>query len=389
MGKILHLIPDEKVTDNVIENFSSVTSNNIFFILEYSESKKYSKIIHENVIRGNECFFISKNIDAEVDTIIVHGLNNVFAKLILEVDLKIKIAWIAWGFDIYNLPKIMDKLYAPQSRLYLNKSDPKHSVITYVKKNKFLRKIYYKKIKKTDDYYTIYEKAHSRIDFFCSFIYEDFELFSRHYQNKLLFQEIGYFSISQYLVGQNDLRINIKARNVLVGNSNSLENNHLDVFKILSKNAFLGDVIVPLSYGKADFYKETVLLEGKSLLKEKFHSLLDFMDRSAYLNILSDCSTAVFYHYRQQAMGNILALLYMGVRVYFSEKNPVFHYLKRIGIVVFNFDTDFEYYSNSILDVESQNINRAILDTLFHEDVIKRQHINLIDILNNVHKSGD
>lgn len=387
MGKILHLIPDEKVTDNIIENYSLDDGNTVFFILEYENRKKYTQIVQKNVIRGDQTLFDEKNIDSEVKSIIIHGLNDVFAKLILKIDKNIAVAWIAWGFDIYYLPKIMSKLYAPKSKLYLKKTDSKQVYINFIKRKKLFRAIYYNKIKRTEDHYTIYEKAHKRIDYFCSILEEDFILFSSFYPNRLIFNEIGYFSINQYLAGQNDLRISENAKNILVGNSNSIENNHLDVIELLSKQFLSGNVIVPLSYGEGEIYKKTVIKNGNLFLKEKFEPLLDFMDRATYLNVLSSCSTAIFYHYRQQAMGNILALLYMGVRIYFSEKNPVYHYLKRIGIVVFNLDTDFDKFSNSILEIHSQNTNRLILDSLFDEDIIKRQYVNLIEKLDNVHQS--
>lgn len=382
MGKILHLITDEKFTDNVIENFESVYNNNVFFILKDENSKPLCKTKNFNIIIGTEKLFSVENVDSEVNAVVVHGLNYIFSKLILQLDSKIKVAWFAWGFDVYKLPKFINRLYGPLTLDYLNQYDSKFRVTNKIKKHRFLRSLYYKYIKKSDDFYSIYEKAHKKIDFFCSYIKEDFDLFIKYYPNKLIYQEIGYFTIKQYLSGQIDLKITSTASNVLIGNSNTTENNHLDVFDFLYKQDFKKILIVPLSYGVDNNYKTVTVEKGKVLFGENFVPLLDFMDREAYLTMLSNCSIAIFYHFRQQAMGNILALLYMGVRVYLSEKNPVYHYLKRIGIVVFNLDTDFVVYTNTILESKDKELNCKILDGLFNENLIQIQYFNLIDKLN-------
>src|SRR5690606_34099610 len=165
-------------------------------------------------------------------------------------------------------------------------------------------------INNTDDFSNVNEVDQTKINFFCTYIKEDFELYSKYYPNKLEYCEIGYLTINQYLAGQNDLRINNNAKDIIIGNSNSLENNHLDVFEIIKDSNFNERVFVPLSYGIDQKYKSVVLSRGKELFNDKFYPLLDFMERDKYFNLLSGCSAAVFYHYRQQAMGNILALLY-------------------------------------------------------------------------------
>lgn len=386
MGKILHLIPDEKFTENIIENFERVFDDNLFFVLGNNKERKFYKAQNDKVIFHEANSFTVNNVDKEVVAVIVHGLNFTFAKLVVQLDLNIKVAWFVWGYDIYNLPKIIEHLYAPGTFYYLKNRNLSFTLINKIKKNRVLRSFYYKYIKKTYDFYSFYELAHKRIDFFCTYIREDYELFLNFYPNKLKYLEIGYFSIFQYLAGQPDIRIIPTAENILVGNSNSSENNHLDIFQAIKEVDFHGQVFVPLSYGDDQKYKSFVIRKGTEFLKEKFNPLLNFMNRAEYLELLSGCSTAIFYHYRQQAMGNIIALLYMGVRVYLSYNNPVFHYLKRIGIKVFDFDKEFPIFKNSVLEPEFQNNNREILDSRFNDNVLEAQYTSLIDQLTDVDK---
>lgn len=387
MAKILHLIPDEKVTDNVIENFEKVFNDNVFFILSDPNKKKYCKSVGPNIIFGGEELFVQKNIEKDVAGIIVHGLNHVFTKMILVADKNIKIGWFAWGYDIYFLPKIIDRLYASETHRFLVQRSKTFTVVNQIKKSSFLRGLYYKFVIRSEDYYTNYEKAHKRINYFCSYIKEDYDLFTSYYNTSTSFLETGYFSIDQYLAGQETLRVHDLAYNILIGNSNSPECNHLDVFSKLKEYQELdAKLIVPLNYGEDKGYKNKVIEQGQIDFDSKFMPLLEFMDRGVYFELLAGCSTAVFYHYRQQAMGNIIAFLYMGGRVYLSSKNPVYHYLMRLGVRVFDFDTEFQIFKNSKLEEESVSLNQNILERYFDEDIILRQSKNLVDQLVNVNR---
>lgn len=389
MAKILHLIPDEKVTDNVIENFEEIFNDNIFYVLGDENNRKYCKSKGDNIIFRNEDFFVRENISNEVKGVIIHGLNYIFAKMILGLNHNVKVAWFAWGYDIYFLPKISKGLYNAATYEYLCSRDSKFELINRVKNNALFRFLYYKLVKGGEDYYTIYEKAHKRIDFFCTYIKEDYDLFISRYNTSASFLDVGYFSIKQYLAGQESLKIKTDAQNILIGNSNSLECNHLDVFEILNINKPLSNGskwIVPLNYGNDFSYREQVVEKGIELCGDKFVPLVEFMERQDYFNLLRSCSIAIFYHNRQQAMGNIIAFLYMGGRVYLSKKNPVYKYLNRIGIKVFDLDSEFKLYGVSKLEDNYVLINREILEKYFDKHVIYEQNKKLVEKLTNVNR---
>ena len=65
---------------------------------------------------------------------------------------------------------------------------------------------------------------------------------------------------------------------------------------------------------------------------------VDVLDE--YNKMLSTCSVAIMNHYRQQAVGNIIALVYSGAKVYLSSQNTVYHFLKRIGCNVYSVEND-------------------------------------------------
>lgn len=376
MSKILHLIPDEKFTNDVITNFDLVTDNNIYIIFGDRLKNKFNVKVGNNVIWLNESELSQYQIPLEVIALIVHGLNYNFSKFILDLPKEIKICWFAWGYDIYLLPKIQRNIYGLDTLKYLRSKNRFYNLIQFVKNNPLLRKIYFRIFLNKPDYFLTYEKAHKRINYFCTYIVEDFEIFQKYYPNKMKYLEIGYFSINQYLGNSSGEKIELKRGNILVGNSNSVENNHLDLFSRLknySNNIGNFSIICPLNYGENQSYKNEVCKKGNELFKNNFKPLLDFLSREEYIELLKTCSAAIFYHFRQQAMGNIIALLYMGCRVYLSKINPVYSYLKRIGIVIFDFDSDFEHYLNTPLSSDETINNRTILEAEFSaEDIINQ-----------------
>ena len=82
MSKILHLIPDEKFTNDVITNFDLVTDNNVYLIFGDRFKNKFNVKVGNNVIWLNESELSQYQIPLDVIALIVHGLNYNFSKFI-------------------------------------------------------------------------------------------------------------------------------------------------------------------------------------------------------------------------------------------------------------------------------------------------------------------
>lgn len=122
---------------------------------------------------------------------------------------------------------------------------------------------------------------------------------------------------------------------VLLGNSATPSNRHIEAFRILASFKDSGiEVLVPLSYGE-DAYRAEVIKQGRSFLGDAFVPILGFMDRSQYVNLLASVSIGVFNQDRQQGMGNISILMMQGAKVYISQSSPMWDDFKEEGRVVY------------------------------------------------------
>ncbi|MEP5256035.1 MAG: TDP-N-acetylfucosamine:lipid II N-acetylfucosaminyltransferase [Winogradskyella arenosi] len=384
---VIHFVIDEKVTDQIIENFSEVDKTCFFLIFSTSDddSFKYVQNTSDKLIKFNhevdDINAILKTYKATA--ILTHAFHLEYAKTILKIKQNLKIAWYIWGFDVYGLPHIKPSTYANTTNNYLLKTLPELKIGRVLLKHQWLRKLFYK-LKGEEDRYTIIFKALKKVSYFVTYLEGDFKYYSKYYDNNFTYISCPFSTIDQYLAGNKDLKLKQDASNILIGNSNSLESNHVDAFKIINKHGIDDNnttIYVPLSYGDDLKYKDFVIENGENLLGPSFNPMLDFMDRTAYIEILRSCSVGVFYHYRQQAMGNIIAMLYLGSRVYLSRNNPSYEFFVSNGILIFDFDEDFKTHKNKRLeDFEILN-NRNKLDLVFNEDRVYNEMTKLLNII--------
>jgi hypothetical protein len=95
------------------------------------------------------------------------------------------------------------------------------------------------------------------------------------------------------------------------------------------------EVHTVLSYGQNQDYINSVIDAGELRFKEKFVPHLNFMPYENYLDLLSTIDICVFYHNRQQGMGNLNMFFGLGAKVYLSEKVTTYDYYTSLGMEVF------------------------------------------------------
>jgi len=155
---------------------------------------------------------------------------------------------------------------------------------------------------------------------------------------------------------------------ILLGNSASETNNHFDAIDLLAKRQEQDfEVFCPLSYGDME-YGNRVIEYGKEKLGEKFRPITDFMKPEEYAGVLAGVDAAIMFHKRQQAIHNIIGLLYLGKKVFLKSEVTTYEWLKSdLGIEVCDADLLYEQTNIRFSPLDSRLVakNKEIIEEFF------------------------
>ncbi len=370
MKTIFHFLLSEKIVADVIRNFEDTESNNYFIFFDDISNRKAAlpRTKNDILVFNYKNSGINDLIEKlQPDLLLLHSISFKFAKVALEIQSNLVIGWFPWGYDIYSLPKIRLTLYGKKTLNYLNAQSPffyiKNKLIEYC--FDYLPDSILKKLNL--EYFRETLLLHKKISYFISYIEEDFHLFSKYYPNTMKFIYSPFLTLDQYLGNIKQPELITNTGNILIGNSASLESNYFDVIEELNVNkSKFSKASFVLNYGETfKNFKKDVQIEINKELSVKAECITKFMDLKTYVEFLKSCNTAVFLHYRQQAMGNIITLIYLGARVYLSKHNPILHFFNSKGIKINIFESEFEEFGTSDLSYEEKESNRANVIKIF------------------------
>lgn len=259
------------------------------------------------------------------DKIILHGLWDMRVLMLLTAQpwLLKKCYWVIWGGDLYTY-----KLGKRGLRWW---------------RNEILRRFVIK-----------------RIGHFITHIKGDYDLAEKWYGAKGEWHECFMYPSNLYQEApvQSSTHAGI---NILLGNSADPSNNHIEVLEKLK--SYAGEnikIYCPLSYGDQS-YAHRVSGYGGSLFGEKFIPLRNFMPIEEYNELLAKIDIAIFNHKRQQGMGNIVALLGLGKKVYLRNDITTVQALNNIGLII----GDINEIQLTPLDEKSARQNKKKISIFF------------------------
>lgn len=359
MKKIVHLVVDDKFIDSAINIFSSCENAlNIFTIESAKKNYTYikSKVVKQiNIDTWGDIF------DKDVVAVIFHGLPINHFKFISKVPLGVKIVWLGWGYDYYGLLNDTFK-----NGLIMEET----SKLLEFDGCALSHRRPYKKF--THEMIALA----SRIDIFSPVLEIEFNMVRR--ENKWM--KADYF-LWNYGTLQDDIIIDrmndfSDGENIMIGNSASPTNNHIDVFKIIKERVDLSgkSIICPLSYGDGK-YANKVIQIGSTIFGKKFDPITSFISKDAYVKRIMSCNVFALGSIRQQALGNIFISGFYGREVFIHESNPISPWLKKIG---FSFGHLQEIDPQKSHD---KNKNRSIVTGLLNKDKKSKQTRDLINLL--------
>jgi hypothetical protein len=381
---LVHFMSDDTITTQLMDNFEEANpKQNLFLIFrdKPSDMSIYEKHIHctkeflLNTSDINEIFDQLTNVKG----IVLHALPYENAQILEQLKHEYSVVWLAWGYDIYFLPKIRPYIYAHKTLKYAHSQNPSLRWKWIILKNNILRNILYEPVRQILSE-KLLDKARKKIKYFAGFVEGDFEILQKNYPSAIQFYYHPLLSIYQY-VPPDLVDKRVDGNNIMLGNSAAETGNHLDIFDSLKSSSQAieaSKIYIPLSYGGTSHYVQTVIKKGKENFGEQCIAIQNKMPLTDYVKIMLSCSTGIFYHFRQKAMGNIIAMFWLGARVYMSSKSPAYCFFKSKGIIVFDLDSDFDKYGVEKLEDAFVEKNRQILWTLFSPETVNRSYKKLI-----------
>lgn len=289
--KYLHIFPVEKFTTSYIDFINKNFPQQDHFFLLFGAPSSKDMMSHSNVWYCDSFkkrLFTLEKLLFRAQKIYFHSLflpDNFFLLLFLQSWLLKKSHWVIWGGELYAF---REKCTGSKSQIH-----------------QWVRK-----------------KVFSNIAEISGVIKGDYYLARQFCGVKGKYMDVIYpnptkreFLDSIISIGKEKSVINIQ-----LGNSATPTNRHMVAIDILARFRSENiNIFCPLSYGDKE-YANKVAKYGHDTFGDKFIAMFDFLPPHEYAEFLSNIDIAVFNHDRQQGLNNILALLYLGKKVFISDE---------------------------------------------------------------------
>ena len=361
---VLHILSDDKFTDYVIDQFSNDDMQSDLVVIPSGAGHSFKRCDKVRVISYPSSQFVELlSILGGYSGIVLHGLFWPFCEEIIKAaPHNVKIAWYFWGGELYCRSEIANSFIAPITN--------------------FLYRLHTIKNNTQFKSWQLPLDLYKRIDYCITSEVEEYEFAKEYTKSNMQFIWYTCYSLEETLGDVISMRSG--GNNVLFCNSAALENNMFDATLRLQKLAYkkhLRDrhVVMPLSYGSP--WIRNLMLKLGPICFKKFVPLITFLPREEYNRIMLDCSTLILPYHSPAGQGNIITALWLGMRVYLSEKSIAFKYFKRIGIKIYSFENDFVKYGCEKLSDDIVDHNKNILLKVYCKEQVYLNAKNLISIL--------
>ncbi len=337
---ILHIGSDEKFLNAANYVFEKAFPGSNLFIIPHS--KKSAPLKYVEIKSNIEVVPYQKNLTEILakrsemyDCIILHGIGDFNSHIFLSSKNKNKFIGVLWGAELYNRQELLGRSVLGKLTAVIEPRLYRKSLIEQFKD--ILRKIYY--LKQNINQNSVKEAAGS-LSYLATLQKEEHDYFV---ERKIIRDDCIYVPFTYYpleFIMKGIMNSIVNGNDILLGNSASSTNNHLEAFELL-KQMVIGNrkIVVPLSYGNP-VYANYIQKEGEAQFGENFSVLRKFLPLADYNKVVQKCGIVIMNHYRQQGIGNILASLWLGSKVYLNGTNTMYHYLKRIGIRIYSIEKE-------------------------------------------------
>jgi dTDP-N-acetylfucosamine:lipid II N-acetylfucosaminyltransferase len=346
----LHLIPDEKFIEDAYAIFEEVAPGaHDYLLLSADVPLRYIREFQP--LRMNPVHALHPRVlDVLPDyaAVFIHFLSPAARQVIDLAPERTRFVWIGWGADYYHLIREKEQLLLPETRDRFAKIVPGKAPLDKIQKvarggvralkhpAKMAAQVQAElRLRRIDASRPGELQLLNRVSYFAPVLREDYDAIKGvNPQFRPCFLQWNYWTAGMGILGESSID-SPSGRNILLGNSATPENNHIEAMRLLASADQGRTIICPLSYG-VPVYAHMISKEGEQLFGDRFVPLRDFLATAPYLEMLRSCSIAAMNHLRQQAMGNIIMMLWLGARVFLNHENPINKAMASIGVDVYD-----------------------------------------------------
>jgi dTDP-N-acetylfucosamine:lipid II N-acetylfucosaminyltransferase len=332
----LHLTYDNQFIDFIIKASRDLGKQDRFIIYTNEFKPKLDSVKHDVPFAqfDSDEFKILVGDIKQYRNIYIHWLEGRIVEFVNQLPSDVNVVWCFWGGDGLEFDDMLPWIYQPKSFDYF-KGQEKFKISQWRNLRTWMYRKRMKKIKTAE-----HIRAIQRVNGFAHYLPDDFKKIVKSTGMKAQFIPFHYAALEDLADVNAPLQVQ-SGYNILLGNSDTLTNNHFEAIdQIATWNLGERKVYCPLSYEKGK-YAAAVAKYGRQKLGAAFIPLLDFMPREEYNQVLSGISVAVMNHNRSQALGNIVSLLWNGTKLFMSKDSTLFSYLKSEGLILFSLQDDF------------------------------------------------
>lgn len=300
----------------------------------------------------------------DCDMIIAHSMTRQAAMAFMFAPNRTVKVWSGWGYDYYGDDK------SPESEL-LGESTRELALTledTNNRRNPIWNAI--RSVSRLVDRRLV-RGAAANTDYFSAPIPDDLRVFrARFPQFTGEYSQLSYGSVkATFAHGVRDA----SKTDILVGNSATPTNNHLEMFDRLARLDLSGRrIIVPLSYGNP-IYRDAIISRGSELFGTAFTPIVDLLPLHEYFSIVASCDVVIMNHKRQQALGNIGAAMYHGTHIYLDQENPIVDFFRSRGAFLATTDElEVDGLPLTALSDAVVATNRRVLETFWGSSSVSR-----------------
>jgi dTDP-N-acetylfucosamine:lipid II N-acetylfucosaminyltransferase len=357
----LHIVPDSKFIDTFYKNLNSIDllNNNRFVVSTIKQKLNYITYDLPFARLYTSQFMKLTGDTRAYDKVVIHQFSPLMYRWVATNNFK-NLSWCIWGGDLYHLPGISSDVYE------------KRTWSEFVQKQFSLKDLLYKsKVYLTN--LPFRGTAYGKVLNVLTWMETEYQYATRHLPSLSASHQFFFYENAIPYHALDDAKAEFLEKNgqrqkdkflLILGNSGTETNNHIDALEEISKTSLSADIIIPVSYGNESYVR--FLKKNIGFYKNGNVTFLDkFMDFSAYLNLLLSADGLVMNHRRPQGYGNIFLMMYLGKPVFLNPENFSIEDLNRHRL---------QWHSiKSIKDLPSlsQHDNAAaIRDLLSHERLL-------------------